>query len=175
MDQDYLNYYFGNVWHKGSNPIKTAELSGMSLIDKIKPGERVLDVGCGINPFKEFIPNLIGIDPAFDQADYKCTIEEFETDEKFDVAFCLGSINFGDSATIERQIAKVVSLLKPDGRIYWRCNPGQQDHPSEECKKIDFFNWSVFEHVRLATKFNFRVWECMWENDNRRLYAEWIR
>ena len=175
MNQDYLNYYFGNVWHKGSTPIDTYELSGKQLIDKIKPGERVLDVGCGVNPFKQFIPNLTGIDPAFDQSDIKCTIEQFETTEKFDVAFCLGSINFGNSENIERQIAKVVSLLKPNGRIYWRCNPGQQDHPSEECEKIEFFNWSIPEHVRLSAKFNFKLWHCTWENNNRRLYAEWVR
>lgn len=175
MNQDYLNHYFGTIWHKNSNPIETAELSGKSLIDKIKEGESVIDIGCGVNPFKSFISNLIGIDPAFDQADYKCTIEEFHTDQKFDVAFCLGSINFGSREDIERQIEKVVSILKPAARIYWRCNPGQQDHANEECKTIDFYPWNVWEHVRLSEKFGFKLMECMWENDNRRLYAEWVR
>lgn len=174
VDQNYLNYYFGNIWHKNSSPIEKFEKSGKSLINKILPGELVIDVGCGVNPYKNLIPNLIGVDPAFDQADYKCSIEDFEIQDKFDVAFCLGSINFGDVEVIERQIAKVVSLLKPQARIYWRCNPGQQDHPSEECKKINFYPWSVEEHIRLSDKFKFTLIECSWEN-GRRLYAEWKR
>lgn len=174
VNQNYLNYYFGTVWHKHSSPIDKFEKSGRSLINKILPEESVIDVGCGVNPFKNLIPNLIGIDPAFDQADCKCSIEDFQTQQKFDVAFCLGSINFGDADHIERQIEKVISLLKPEARIYWRCNPGQQDHPSEECKNINFYPWSLQEHVRLSEKFGFTLVECMWEND-RRLYAEWKR
>jgi hypothetical protein len=175
VNQEYLNYYFGNVWHQGSNPFERYEKSGKILLNKIQPEETVIDVGCGTNPFKDYISNLVGIDPAFDQADYKCTIEDFETDKKFDVALCLGSINFGSREDIERQIKKVVSLLKPQARIYWRCNPGQQDHPSEECRKIDFFPWTLEEHVRLSAIHGFRLMECTWENDHRRLYAEWIR
>lgn len=174
MDQNYLNHYFGTVWHLNSDPINTAEFSGKALVNKVSASERVIDVGCGTNPFKELIPNLIGVDPAFAQADYKCTIEDFVTDEKFDVAFCLGSINFGDRVHIEKQIEKVVSLLNITARIYWRCNPGQQDHPSEECKNIEFYPWSLAEHIRLSAKFGFRLVECRWEN-GRRLYAEWTR
>jgi hypothetical protein len=175
VDQKYLNYYFGNIWHTNSNPCIQNEKSGMLLLDKIGLEDEVIDVGCGTNPFKGLIKNLIGIDPAFDQADVKCGIDEFETDKKFDVALCLGSINFGDVTVIERQITKVVSLLKPTARIYWRCNPGQQDHPSKECENINFYTWSIDEHIRLANKFGFNLNECCWENNNRRIYAEWIR
>jgi hypothetical protein len=174
VNQEYLNYYFGTIWHTNSSPISKFEKSGITLVDKINDSEQVIDVGCGVNPFKGLINNLVGIDPAFDQADVKCGIDEYETDQKFDVALCLGSINFGDVDDIERQIAKVVSLLKPTARIYWRCNPGQQDHPSKECELIDFYPWSFSEHIRLSDKFGFKLMECSWEN-NRRIYAEWKR
>jgi hypothetical protein len=153
-----------------SNYTKT----GLTLVNKVTDYELVLDVGCGANPFKGLIKNLVGIDPAFDQADYKCTIEEFETDTKFDVAFCLGSINFGDKSDIVRQIAKVVSLLKPKARIYWRCNPGLQDHANDDCKQIQFYPWSVIEHVTFSEHFGFKLVECSWDSKNR-LYAEWVR
>jgi excinuclease ABC subunit A len=39
------------------------------IVDKIKPHETVIDVGCGYNLFKDKIPNLLGIDPANDAAD----------------------------------------------------------------------------------------------------------
>lgn len=150
-------------------------MSGLLLIDKIKPDETVLDVGCGTNPFKNVIPTLLGIDPAFDQAHIKCTIEEFRYDQLFDVAFCLGSINFGDVERIEKQIEKVISHLKPTARIYWRCNPGRKDHGNKECEVIDFYPWSIEEHIRLSKKFGFELQECFFENNGSRIYAEWVR
>jgi hypothetical protein len=174
VNQNYLNEYFHTTWHRKNGSLDNLEKTGWALINKINPGESVVDVGCGANPFKGKIPNLIGFDPAFDQADVKCTIEEFTSDEKFDVAFCLGSINFGDVADIERQIAKVLTLLKSKARIYWRCNPGAQDHGNEECKEISFYPWTMEEHVRLAELFKFKLVECSWDTRNR-IYAEWTR
>jgi len=174
VDQNYLNHYFGNIWHRKNGDLQQFDKTGLALIEKVKEGETVIDVGCGANPFKGHISNLIGIDPAFDQADVKCGIDEYETDQQFDVAFCLGSINFGEVTDIERQIAKVITLLKPTSRIYWRSNPGLQDHKNEECKLIPFYPWSIEEHVRLADKFGFRLVECSWDTKNR-IYAEWHR
>lgn len=174
INQNYLNEYFHTTWHRKNGSLDNLEKTGWALINKINPGESVIDVGCGANPFKGKIPNLMGFDPAFDQADVKCTIEEFTSDEKFDVAFCLGSINFGDVADIERQIAKVITLLKSKARIYWRCNPGAQDHGNEECKEISFYPWTMEEHVRLAELFKFKLVECSWDTRNR-IYAEWTR
>jgi hypothetical protein len=174
IDQNYLNHYFGTVWYRGNGDLSQYNKTGLALVDKVSDDESVLDVGCGSNPFKGLIKNLVGIDPAFDQADYKCTIEDFVTEDKFDVAFCLGSINFGDASDIERQITKFVSLLKPKARIYWRCNPGLKDHVSDDCKQIPFYPWSVLEHVRLSDKFGFKLVECSWDTKNR-LYAEWKR
>ena len=96
VNQILLNQYFGTIWHQHSDPSKKDTKSGKQLISKIASSELVLDVGCGTNPFKGIIPNLTGIDPAFDQADYKISIDDFETSERYDVALCLGSINFGD-------------------------------------------------------------------------------
>lgn len=172
--QTILNDYFANHWHRKNGNLEHFNKTGLGLLDKIKPTDRVLDVGCGKNPFKGLITNLVGIDPAFDEADVKCTIEEFTTHELFDVALCLGSINFGDRERIEQQIAKVITLLKPVAAIYWRCNPGQQDHNNEECKVIDFYPWSAEEHIRLANMFGFTLVECSWDTKNR-IYAEWKR
>jgi hypothetical protein len=175
VNQQYLNEYFGNIWHKHSDPCVKQNKSGLELLTKISPDEWIIDVGCGRNPFKGKIQNLIGIDPAFDTADVKCTIDEYQTIQRFDVALCLGSINFGSVEDIERQIAKVVSLLNPDARIYWRCNPGKNDHPDAGCQDITFYPWSFEEHVRLSAKFGFTLVECCWEQEGRRIYAEWTR
>lgn len=177
-NQQQLNEYFGTEWRGNLELLKW---SGPALIHRIHPGEAVIDVGCGQNYFKGKIPNLLGIDPAFDQADVKQSIEDFETAERFDVAFCLGSINFGDETDIENQLSKINSLLKKKARIYWRCNPGRQDHKTEGCKQIEFFPWSEEYLCHFAMMFGFRVTEMCWdtnagaENPHNRLYAEWTR
>lgn len=170
MDQDYLNFYFSKIWKPGFNSFTK---TGFQLLDKIKPDDWVLDVGCGYNPFKGKITNLVGIDPANDAADIKTTIEAFNPTRQFNVAFCLGSINFGTASTIEAQIEKVSSCLTPNGKIFWRCNPGRRDHGNAECESIDFYDWSFSEHIRLADKFKFKILELSW--DNNRIYAEWIK
>ena len=148
--------------------------SGLSLSKKIKPDESVLDVGCGINPFKKLLNDVIGIDPAFPQSDYQTTIEDFKTEKRFDVALCLGSINFGAEETIKNQIKCVVNLLNPVARIYWRCNPGRQDHGNKECKEIDFFPWSEILLDQYAKEFGFKLIDLK-QDTNNRIYAEWTR
>ena len=49
---------------------------------------------------RNLIKNIVGIDPANDAADHKEQIEFFDTEQRFDIAFCLGSLNFGDFTTI---------------------------------------------------------------------------
>lgn len=171
MDQSELNNYFNNLW---SPNIDQYLHSGWTLADKVRDDEWVLDVGCGTNPFKGKIKNLLGVDPAFTQADHQVSIEEFKTSQKFDVAFCLGSINFGTEETILRQIEYVVSLLKVPSRIYWRCNPGLQDHGNLDCQEIDFFPWTFQHHLDYSERFGFSCPVLAWDNNNR-IYAEWTR
>lgn len=190
LDQDKLNRYFKESWtpHYGEDIDK----SHKKVAGEITDTETVLDVGCGYNPFKKIVKNLVGIDPAIDAADIKTTIEDFVPQEKFDVAICFGSINFGSEKDIEKQISKVVDCLKDTGRIYWRLNPGRKDHINEEGKKINFFPWTFEKLNYFAEKFNFKQIDCHEElidryvempdsdipEDNRysiRLYAKWVR
>lgn len=171
MNQTGLNNYFSTHWRGHLNIYK---YSGLSLSKKIQPNEWVLDVGCGINAFKPLIANLIGIDPAFGQADYQTTIENFETEQRFDVAFCLGSINFGDENTIRNQIQCVINLLKPSARIYWRVNPGLHDHGNAECYQINFFPWTKQLLHDYAAEYGFQTHNIL-DDLNNRIYCEWHR
>ena len=169
MDQ---NNYFSTIWEPNFDKY---EYSGWELLNKITHDEHVLDVGCGYNFFKPYLSYLVGVDPANKKADHIISIEDFETDVKFNVALCLGSINFGSYQTVYNQIDKIVSLLKPKSRIYWRCNPGEQDHGNDECKELDFFPWSYEYHEHFATNFGYYVHKICLEPLNGRIYAEWIR
>ena len=170
MIQTGLNDYFSTIWQSNINQYK---FSGWALVNKIKADETVLDVGCGFNEFKAHIPNLVGIDPANDCADYKISIEDFKPDAVFNVAFCLGSINFGSEENILNQIACVVKLLKSGGRIYWRCNPGVADHSNDVCKDIDFYPWTIAKHIELSHQHGYQLVTAKQDTGNR-IYAEWV-
>lgn len=175
IDQKELNDYFSNVWRHSHLTLNEFNYTGLALTNKIQETDRVIDIGCGPHPFKGLIKNLVGIDPAFLEADYQLSLEDFyskHSEQKFDVAFCLGSINFGDATNIERQIGLVKDLLVDDGRIFWRCNPGLQDHRNEACKYVSFYPWSFEEHNRLSQKFGFTIADLKWDLHNR-IYAEW--
>jgi len=172
VDQSYLNNYFKNTWTGSTDKFKE---TGLAIANNIQPHEWVLDVGCGRNPFKGIITNLVGIDPAFSEADQQLTIAEYQPDRLFDVALCLGSINFGTLADITAQIEKVISCLKPNARIYWRCNPGLKDHGNTECNNIDFFPWTVELHYALSKHYGFTLQAVGTESVKQRIYAEWIR
>lgn len=174
MNQEFLNDYFKNYWKPSS---VYAFSSPNTIASKIKDDEWLLDVGCGKNPFKGLVKNVVGIDPAFDEADVKITIEDYVADRRFDVATCLGSINFGTELDIHKQITSVCDWLKSKSRIYWRVNPGRQDHANEVCKQIDFYPWSEAELKRFADLYLFRMENFQLESNGKvvRLYCEWYR
>jgi hypothetical protein len=174
-NQKFLNSYFAESWKPSEDAYTYSAYS--TLAKKVLPEQWVLDVGCGGNPFKKLLPNVIGIDPARDEADFKIAIEDFETDQRFDVAMCLGSINFGTIEDIEPAVNKVVGLLKPKSQIYWRLNPGRQDHASSDCEQIKFFPWTHAILKKFADHYGYQQTNEQQETNGRvvRLYAEWFR
>jgi len=176
MSQNTINDYFLNHWLPKSSlsRFETYEFSGLKILEKIGADDKVLDVGCGKNFFKGKIKNLYGIDPVSHYADEVVSIEDFVTRKKFDVALCLGSINFGSRNNIISQIAKVTGLLNQKAKIFWRCNPGAHDHGSDEFKSIEVYNWTFDDHYEFAEMFGFMVTD-MKPDSNNRIYAEWFR
>ena len=93
--------YFRDHWQPNWQDKK---YSGWALLDKIAPTDSVLDIGCGTNPLKERLGEQVyGIDPAFDQADKLVTWEDYKPHKEFNVYLCLGSLNFGTTAEVEKQ------------------------------------------------------------------------
>lgn len=175
MNQQELNKYFSEEW---TDDFDKYSLSGWNLMYKVKQNDWVLDVGCGHNPFKGSIKNLVGIDPANKKADIITTLEDFEYDQLFDVAFCLGSLNFGNKRKIRKQIEKLITHMKPQCRIYWRCNPGRHDHGKPNTHKVPFFKWSVKVMEEFAEDYGFKIMEQgkeIPEPNKVRLYFEWVR
>lgn len=150
--------------------------SGYSLVNRIAPDADILDVGCGQNLFKQYFPNLIGIDPVTPEADIKVTIQDYQPDRQFDVALCLGGIQ-GNDASVRQQVAKIHDLLKPRGRIYWRCMPDPPPKLVPEWMSL----WSFERHRTLSAQLGFEVIELEWDivrvagKEAPRIYAQWQR
>ena len=169
MKKDLLDY-FRKSWKPDYSYFK---YSGWALLDKIYPDEEVLDIGCGYNLFKPHLGiKLYGIDPANDKADEVVGIMEFNWRKKWDVILALGSLNFGTIEDVEPQVEKAISLLKKNGRIYWRQNPGVGDHPWKGVEVVKFFPWTIDLNYEWAQKYGCEVVECKWDSSNR-IYAEW--
>jgi hypothetical protein len=174
-DQKFLNDYFTNTWCPSTSKYK---YSGYAILDRIdKMSDFVIDIGCGSNPFKGKIRHLVGIDPTDHGADIITTIEDFNPTNRYNVALCLGSINFGDESIIAKQIEKVNSLLTPKAKVFWRLNPGQHDHGNKLCDKIDFYPWTFEKLNEFAKKYGFKQTNCQEDHNglHMRLYAEWVR
>lgn len=175
LDRNFLNEYFRYHWKPSLSAYMSSSYENIAKL--ISDSEFLLDVGCGDNPFKKLVKNCYGIDPANDAADQLVSIEDFVPDRSYDVVTCLGSINFGDEEIISYQIKKVVECLAPNGRIFWRLNPGRKDHNNALCEKIPFFPWTFEKLKEFADLYNFQQLNESIDQDDRvvRLYAEWKR
>jgi len=171
MNKKQLQIHFGeNDWQPDYSKFR---YSGWALLEKIPQDDSILDVGCGHNLFKPHYEKLWGIDPANECADEMVTLEEFDSGGKqYDSVLCLSSLNFGERTAIEAQIAKVVSLTREHGIIYWRQNPGTGSSPWQDNPDVKFFPWTIDLNYELAEKHGCTVWFCDYDSGDR-IYAEW--
>lgn len=154
LDKRYLRRFFGEIWKPRTGDY---QWSGWAIVDEVlkhKP-KNVLDVGCGYNQFKERIPNLIGIDPYNDCADYMVDILDYSVPgEQFDAIIALGSINFNSQQDVEQRFAHCVNLLAPGGRFYLRANPGQQ---WSNGPWVDIFAWNFAFVNELEKRYDLKL------------------
>ena len=155
IDREVLSNYFSRVWQPETKKYK---YSGLSIIDEVNAmnPDNVVDIGCGYNEFKGKISNLVGIDPYNDRADISVHTLEYKPDVEFDVAICLGSINFGSSDKILNELENVVNMVKSGGFLYFRVNPGIQ-HDKPAAKWINFYDWDPIFISNAAEHLNCNV------------------
>lgn len=166
LDIRYSNRFFGEIWKPHTEDYSYTGWKLVEEVNTLKP-KAVLDVGCGYNQFKDRIPNLVGIDPYNNCADYQVDILEFAAvKESFDVIMALGSINFNSKEDIELRLANCVKLLAPNGKMFFRVNPGIQHVKGPW---VDVFPWSFEFAHEFAKKFNLNL-ETFKKDANSRLY-----
>lgn len=162
IDQLYLAWFFGEVWKPRTDRY---HYTGWWICDEINKTDpkRVLDVGCGYNPFKGRINNLIGIDPFNNCADYMVDILNYHVPEQYDHILALGSINFNSRSDIEQRFERCTDLLAPGGHLWMRCNPGI---PHANGPWIDIFAWNFQTARELADTYKLKL-ETMKQDQDR--------
>jgi SAM-dependent methyltransferase len=149
-DVRYLNWFFGEIWKPRTEQYQWTGYRIAEEICRMNP-RRVLDVGCGYNPFKGRIPNLIGIDPYNNCADFQVDILDYRVEpNSFDHVIALGSINFNSREDIDLRFAAAVNLLEPGGLLWMRCNPG---HSHKNGPWVEIFPWSFDVAYELAKAY----------------------
>lgn len=168
-------YYLSDDWQWRAKQTILWQYAGANVAKKISDTERVIDIGCGNNWLKPLVKNLIGIDAINDRADIKIQLQDFVTDEKFDVAIVFGSMNNLTPEDLRKNISLIINLLTPSAKIFWRTmGPG----------------WTHDAHRQLCNEFNFTLQFVTDDtflgpiipalpdtelNRMPRIYAEWVR
>jgi hypothetical protein len=156
LSERYIKRFFSEIWKPRTEEY---DYSGWALADAINKQnpQNVLDVGCGYHPFKGRIPNLVGIDPYNNCADYMVDILDYRVKPgTHDHIIALGSINFNSRDDIEKRFVCCVELLAPGGRFYLRANPGI---PHKAGPYVDIFPWSFEVVNEFAEKYNLKLLE----------------
>jgi len=165
LDRRYLRRFFGEIWKPRTDDYG---YTGWPLAEEIARHnpQNVLDVGCGYNQFRGRIPNLTGIDPYNDCADYMVDILDYHVRAgTHDHIICLGSINFNSRQDIEARFARCVDLLASGGRMYFRANPGIQ---WKNGPWVEIFAWNFQIVKELEEKYSLKL--ETFKQDNNRLY-----
>ena len=132
--------------------------SGILLADfvnGVKPNGLVIDAGCGINPFKEKINNLIGFDAApYEGADFQATFNQahhiFNRDFA-DVVLALGSCNFGTLNENLYHFDKFYSWLKKGGLCIVRVHLNRAEIHMEP--DTEYAHWTIESADHCAFKW----------------------
>jgi len=168
FDRRYSHRFFSEIWKPRTQDYT---YSGWQLVDDINAQnpQKVLDVGCGFNPFKGRINNLIGIDPYNNCADYQVDILDYIVQpESHDHILALGSINFNSLNDIEARFSHCVNLLMSGGKFYIRANPGIAH---ETGPYVDIFPWSFKVASAFADKYGLHLDTFKQDNCNRLYFS----
>lgn len=171
LDTKYCLRFFGEIWQPRTDDYNFTGWELAADITRQDP-QSVLDVGCGYHPFKTKIPNLIGIDPYNQAADYMVDILEYRVEPgSHDHIIALGSINFNSEDDIRARFSHCVNLLKTGGRFYLRANPGI---PHKTGPWVDIFPWS-FEIVKqFEQDYNLHL-DTFKKDSNNRLFFSYTK
>ena len=164
-----MEYHNIVVEHFNEKPYRhqeweTHELTSNNLIAELNALDPnlIIDGGCGTNPFKGKVRNIVGFDPAtvYGTPDLNLSFEEVVEQNIFgegsaDAVLALGSINFGDYDRIYKQLEACINWTKPGGYIICRARLGNAIPPDKEQENKGFvsFDWKPDDVLTMTEQF----------------------
>ena len=171
LSERYILRFFSEIWKPRTNDYDYTGWALAEAITKEDP-KSVLDVGCGYHPFKGRIPNLVGIDPYNNCADYQVDILDYKVKlASYDHILALGSINFNSKDDIEKRFAHCIDLLAVGGKFYLRANPGITHKTGPY---VDVFPWTFEVAVEITETYKLKLLEFK-RDANDRLYFSYLK
>ena len=117
---------------------------------------QMLDIGCGDNTFKNFLPNVIGIDPYPFVDPGPDKIESFDQTfvlrhkEQYECAFSINALHFVSLSELSNRILDFSNLIKPGGRGYISLNAARMVEKTSDEERISLFGSTIVGTDRLA-------------------------
>lgn len=151
--EKYTTGKIGYDEYVGQFTFETRKYTGQWLLDEIKKdGEdvMVLDVGCGKNPFKGKVKNVIGVEPGvWGNADMQLDLEgahDLFKRDKFDWVLAIGILHHHNTEDIHIMINQLMDLVKVGGKVACLCKPYDKDSEAPY-----LYPWT-FETTNILTK-----------------------
>jgi len=107
------------------------------ILKLLEKSPKVLaDIGCGINFFKNFIPEIVGIDPTehpdVDEVAFFNDAYSNAHTNSFDCAMAINSIHFISLNDISNQLRSFSNIIKPGGRGFITLNAKRMIEHTED-------------------------------------------
>jgi hypothetical protein len=128
------------------------------LLDK-NPQE-IYDLGCGLNIFKRYIPNIVGVSPeTIESGYYFGDIHDFIDDDYiknhanyFESVFAINSLHFYPIEMIRQRVLDFASMIKTNGRGFITLNLARMVDASESRAVFYQNNFDFDKFVRNELK-----------------------
>ena len=120
----------------------------------------VIDVGCGMNNYKQYFNNHIGIDIASTSgADIISPMEDVDFDDECaELILALGSIQFKSEDLMLRQFGHVIKWLKPGGLMLLRVSgPDRVKQIQDRRPGSPHVLWTDDMTKHVITKYNLKI------------------
>lgn len=119
----------------------------------------IMDIGCGENPYKKYIPQLLGVDPLFPAADIRDQFDNQFVEKhlgEYDAAFAIQSLHYISLLDVSTRINQFGKIIKKGGRGFLSFNLTrliQQTEPHEWPKIFDLSQrLTIFDYYSYIKK-----------------------
>ena len=113
----------------------------LNFLTEIQPDE-IVDLGCGVNFFKNIIPNIIGVDPDNPYADIVDTYNSKYLNKHantFQALFSIDALHFRPITEFVDVVQNFYSMLKKEGRGYLSLNSARIIEATEKTVLQEIF------------------------------------